>query len=135
MNVIPFDKHELTNTQYNCPVYLPPPLASLNGGLYTGEPFDDNDTYKNYPNKADSVFLHSVALKSANPPPSAVNQYPDSFRPGNNIPDSKLIGLKQYDNLHSIICTNNSPPIMKKNVNASLSSDLKNNFYSFHDIL
>ena len=34
MNITPFDKHELTNTQYNCPVYLPPPVASLNGGLY-----------------------------------------------------------------------------------------------------
>lgn len=136
MNITPFDKNDLTYLEYNCPIYLPPPASSLNGGLFTGEPFNDNDTYKNYPNKPDSVYLHSVALKSANPPPNVTYQYPDSFRPGNNIPDSKLIGLKQFNEKHAIVCTKSENENKEMyNVNASLSSDLNNTFCCFHDRL
>lgn len=135
MNIIPFDKNESMNMEYNCPIYLPPPSASLNGGLFTGEPFDENSTYKNFPNKADSVYLHSVALQSANPPPNVMHQFPDSFRPGNNIPDSKLIGLKQFDDHHAIVCTKFSNEQKKTQLSASMTSDLNNSFCCFHETI
>lgn len=135
MTIAPFDKHESINMEYNCPIYLPPPAASLNGGLFTGEAFDENNTYKNFPNKADSVYLHSVALQSANPPPNVTHQYPDSFRPGNNVPDSKIIGLKQFGDRHAIVCTKFENTEEKNKVSASLTSDLNNGFCCFHEKL
>jgi hypothetical protein len=93
----------------NTPTYSSIPLPSLNGGLYTGEEFDKNSTYRNFPNKPDSVYMHTYALSSANPPPGISSQFPDTFRPGNNMPDtrSNSIKLTRFSNKHALVCLNN----------------------------
>lgn len=60
--------------------YIPP----HNGGLYTGEPFNKGAPWANIPNIPDVQYLTNVTLKSANPPPQAINQYPGHTRIGNN---------------------------------------------------
>lgn len=100
--------------------YIKPPKPSLNGGLYTGEEFKKNASYRNFPNEPDSVYLNTYALKSANPPPGVEFQFPDTFRPGNNLPNTQLIGLSVFDNKHSIVCTHT--PLFK-NCSCSKSSE------------
>jgi hypothetical protein len=85
--------------------YIPPPKPSLNGGLYTGEEFEITGGHRNYPVKPDSVNYHVNNLKSANPPPGVLHQFPDSIRPGNNLPDTVALGLSRYSDQHSIMCT------------------------------
>lgn len=102
----PYEKEQYASYNTNATTMQPVPLPSLNGGLYTGEPFDPESTYKNYPNKPDSVYLHTQALLSANPPPGLNAQFPDTFRPGNNMPDaSGAMKLARYSNRHSLVCT------------------------------
>ena len=61
---------------------IPPP--ALNGGLYTGAPFLPNAPWGNVPVIPDADYMTHVNLKSANPPPEALSQYPGGPRPGNN---------------------------------------------------
>jgi hypothetical protein len=84
--------------------YAPPPPPSLNGGLYTGEPFAAGAPWRNFPATPDGVYLTSVNLASANPPPGATNQFQGSIRPGNNY--MELPGVRLYSQQHSILCQN-----------------------------
>jgi hypothetical protein len=65
--------------------YVPPPPRALNGGLYTGEPFLEGAPWANVPVIPDVDFMTNVNLRSANPPPQALFQYPGNTRPGNNF--------------------------------------------------
>lgn len=60
------------------------PKPSLNGGLYTGAPFTENAPWANVPVVPDASYMIHYNLRSANPPPGAIYQYPGSTRPGNN---------------------------------------------------
>ena len=68
--------------QMNGKVIIPGP--KLNGGLYTGERFAQGAAYANFPATPDVDYLTHVNLKSANPPPGALIQYPGTVRDGNN---------------------------------------------------
>jgi hypothetical protein len=64
---------------------LPPP--SLNGGRYTGQPFQKDAPWGNFPALPDAGYLNTVALRSADPPPGAQYHIPGGgLRPGNNTP-------------------------------------------------
>ena len=60
------------------------PARELNGGLYTGEPFQRDAPWANVPVIPDAAYMTHFNLKSANPPTEALYQYPGSTRPGNN---------------------------------------------------
>ena len=81
---------------------IPPP--SLNGGLYTGEPFLANAPWRNFPARPDTVNLITVNLSSANPPPGVTTQFPGGHtRPGNhtlNIPRATYFSPE-----HAMVCT------------------------------
>lgn len=69
------------------PPFVPPPAPTLNGGLYTGEPFARGAPWGNVPVTPDSGYMMFVALRSANPPPGAEFHVPGGgLRPGNNTP-------------------------------------------------
>lgn len=104
MNIVPYDKADMV-TNYGFESYAHIPNPSLNGGLYTGEAFDQNAKYKNFPSMADSLYLHTVNLKSANPPPGVQYQYPDNLRPGNNMPLTNVMNLSRFSDTHAILCT------------------------------
>lgn len=74
--------------------YVPPPPRALNGGLYTGEPFIPGAPWANVPVIPDADFMTNVNLRSANPPPQALYQYPGNVRPGNNFQANT--GLQKY---------------------------------------
>jgi hypothetical protein len=94
-----FDSSISSYLPYDFTRYVPPPSPSLNGGLYTGEPFKTNAPYRNFPNKADGVFLKTHALASAHPPPGASSQFSASelLRPGNNVADTMPTGLENLN--------------------------------------
>lgn len=75
--------------------FVPPPQPSLNGGLYTGVPFEKNAPWANVPVIADADYMTHINLRSANPPPQALYQYPGNTRPGNNF--QLNTGLKKYE--------------------------------------
>jgi hypothetical protein len=75
--------------------YVPPPQPSLNGGLFTGAPFKPNAPWANVPVVPDVDYMTNVNLRSANPPPQALYQYPGNTRPGNNYQANS--GLKPYE--------------------------------------
>lgn len=62
----------------------PLPLRALNGGWYTGEPFTKDAPWANVPVIPDASYMIHYNLRSANPPPGAITQYPSGNRPGNN---------------------------------------------------
>jgi len=57
--------------------------APVNGGLYTGEPFEKGAPWANIPIKPDVDFLVNKAWAGV-APPDALMQYPGATRPGNN---------------------------------------------------
>lgn len=74
--------------------YAKIPEPKLNGGWYTGEPFEKGAKYATVPVVPDEGYLTSFNLLSANPPPLADIQY-NNFRPGNNIFGiSELVEIK-----------------------------------------
>jgi len=78
------------------PRYSPIPPRSLNGGLYTGEPFLKNAPWRNFPYVPSADAIMQEQLKSANPPPGAQVLYPSgNTRPGNNRIEKK--GIVIYD--------------------------------------
>lgn len=87
--------------------YLPPPPPSLNGGLYTGEPFLPGAPWRNFPAVPDSSYLVHVNLRSAHPPPGAQFQYPAAgHRPGNNY--SPMPGVRPMEApLRDVLCVPN----------------------------
>ena len=81
------------------------PLPSLNGGLYTGEPFKEGAPYANIPIIPDGGYMTHFALRSADPPLQALYQYNDSYRPGNNTP--VMPGIEPYkQGQYGIMCNN-----------------------------
>lgn len=79
------------------------PERSLNGGLYTGEPFEANAPWANVPVIPDGVYMTHFNLRSANPPKDALFQYVGTNRPGNN--DLLMHGIRESKgpyNLHVI---------------------------------
>jgi len=105
-NTIPeFQDHDFEATGY---VKAPDP--TLNGGHYTGEPFETGAEYGDYPVKADAYFMNQQ-LKT----PNAKHQVVDSHRVGNNfqILDSNLkevngIVCHEPERAPSTICASNS---------------------------
>jgi hypothetical protein len=66
---------------------IPPP--SLNGGLYTGEPFATNAPWRNFPATPDAGYMVHVNLLAGGnlPPGEATYHLPGGgLRPGNNTP-------------------------------------------------
>jgi hypothetical protein len=87
--------------------YVPPPPRALNGGLYTGEPFQQNAPWANVPVVPDVDYMTNVNLRSANPPPGAVFQYPGNTRPGNNFQQNTGLtpfGGKSGEELYNFSC-------------------------------
>lgn len=79
----------------------------FNGGLYTGEPFKEGAPYANVPVVHDAGYMIHYNLRSGNPPPGAIEQYPGSIRPGNNY--QKMIGVSQKQGVYShLYCTQKS---------------------------
>lgn len=74
--------------------YVPPPPRTLNGGLFTGEPFQHGAPWGNVPVIPDVDYMTNINLRSANPPPQALYQYPGNTRPGNNFQANS--GLQPY---------------------------------------
>jgi hypothetical protein len=76
--------------------FIPPPPRALNGGLYTGEKFYEGAPWANVPVVPDVNYMTNVNLRSANPPPKALFQYPGNVRPGNNWQENT--GLEPISN-------------------------------------
>lgn len=73
------------------------PSPSPNAGLYVGEPFQKNAPWANHPVTPDASYMIHHNLRSANPPPGALYQYPSGNRPGNNV---AIMHGVQKDNSH-----------------------------------
>jgi hypothetical protein len=87
--------NKLEFSEYNSDKYIEPPPRALNGGLYTGEEFKKGSQYGNVPVIPDTGYMIHYNLRSANPPPGAIYQYPGTTRPGNNY--NKMIGIVQNE--------------------------------------
>lgn len=83
--------------------FVPPPKPSLNGGLYTGEPFAPNAMYANFPAVPDAGYMIHYNLRSANPPLDALVQYPGTNRPGNNY--QRMPGIVKQSELYNYYCS------------------------------
>ena len=68
--------------------YVPPPGPSLNGGLYTGQPFAQGAPWRNYPVAPDAGYYNFTNLPSVpSALPIAQHMVPGGgLRPGNNTP-------------------------------------------------
>ena len=84
------------------------PPRALNGGLYTGEPFQKDAPWRNFPAVPDAGYLTHVNLRSAQPPPGATTQFSAGLRPGNNEP--RLPGVQVYSDQHAVLCAPPCPP-------------------------
>lgn len=72
------------------------PQPALNGGHYTGVPFETNAPWATVPVIPDSTFLTHYNLLSAYPPMEATVQYIGHNRPGNNT--MSMIGVRPPKN-------------------------------------
>lgn len=65
-----------------------PPKPTLNGGLYTGNPFPPNAPWRNFPVTPDAGFYSFTNLnRTSTAPHEALYHMPaSSIRPGNNTP-------------------------------------------------
>lgn len=87
------------------------PPRALNGGLYTGEPFKKDAPWGNVPVIPDAGFMVHYNLRSANPPQSALYQYPGTERPGNNT--AVFPGVGQWnDGKYGLACIKKEPVVM-----------------------
>lgn len=68
--------------------FVPPPPPSLNGGLYTGTPFDPNGGWRNYPVPPDAGNYQFGSLTGVSSAPVAARYMMPGggLRPGNNTP-------------------------------------------------
>lgn len=98
--------------------YMKPKPPALNGGLYSGEEFKGK--HGNIPVIADTEYMTTQNLKSANPPIEGLFHYSGYTRPGNN--KQELPGTKQYSNIHSFRCLSNKHLMKHKNNLQNLSS-------------
>ena len=72
-----------TYIDYTSPVPAPPP--SLNGGLYTGEPFREGAGWANVYVRPDAdAYAQNLLQNSQTPPPPGAQIIPTTVRPGNN---------------------------------------------------
>jgi hypothetical protein len=76
------------------------PKPKVNGGLYTGTPFQKGAPWGNVPVVPDVAYMTNVNLRSADPPPGALFQYPGSTRPGNN--EQNMPGISHQQHQHHI---------------------------------
>jgi hypothetical protein len=90
-----FGGSKLGWSEYNFKEYAKIPPSKINGGLYTGEKFNDNAEYGNIDILPSEDYMTNKNLASANPPKSALYQY-NNHRPGNNPVIG--YGLSQYEN-------------------------------------
>ena len=74
--------------------WVPPPKPSPNGGLYTGPEPPTNAPWASISVTPDVDYMINQNLRSANPPPGAIYQYPGNIRPGNNF--QPFTGLTPY---------------------------------------
>jgi hypothetical protein len=75
--------------------YAPPPPPSLNGGLYTGQPFQKDAPWGNVPVTPDATpMIHDNLRRGNTPPFQAIYQYPGT-RQGNSKVHWK--GLHRYE--------------------------------------
>lgn len=93
--------------------YVPPPGPVLNGGLYTGAPFQAGAPWRNFPATPDATYMTAVNLQSANPPPGATAQIAGSVRPGNNY--QELPTVKWFSAQHSLLCQQEGAASMQAN--------------------
>lgn len=102
--------------------HIPPPEPSLNGGLYTGTSFTPGAPWGNLPVTPDAGYMTHYNLRTANPPPGAIYQYPGSNRPGNSF--THMIGIQKYkDDRFNIYCTDDT----EKSIVSNLGGDNNNN--------
>ena len=68
--------------------YVPPPGPSLNAGLYTGQPFQPDAPWRNYPVAPDAGYYNFTNLSTVPTAlPLAQHMVPGGgLRPGNNTP-------------------------------------------------
>ena len=85
MNTFKSDMVTLEDIEEQQLHFVPPPKRQLNGGLFTGEPFLKDAPWANVPVIPDVDYMTNINLRSANPPPQAIYQYPGNVRPGNNF--------------------------------------------------
>ncbi len=97
--------------------YVPLPKASLNGGLYTGEPFAKNAPYANFPAVPDTGYMIHYNLRSAIPPVDALVQYPGTTRPGNN--EQKMPGVLVQSEKYNLYCS--APLVETPNTKRNMS--------------
>ena len=97
-----FGASTLSFGEYDSSKYTQYPGHTLNAGLYTGEPF--NGAWGNVPVVPETdVYIHQN-LRSANPPPGAIVQYPHNVRPGNNY--QAMPGVTKFNPAtHAVQCT------------------------------
>jgi hypothetical protein len=88
--------------------HVPPPPPSLNGGLYTGQPFASGAPWANVPVTPEGTYMTHVNLRSARPPPGAEYQYAGSIRPGNNF--QAMPGVRLLSDQHAALCAPMSCP-------------------------
>ena len=106
---------------------LPPP--ALNGGLYTGEPFAKNASWRNFPVRPETVNVIYNNLRSMNiPPEEALYLFPGGgIRPGNNMPELPLeyVNTLRYSHTNEmciprsaskLLPTPKRPPLFSGNV-------------------
>ena len=75
--------------------YTPPPPPSLNGGLYSGEPFEKNAPWANIPVTPDTtVYINESIKRGNNVTPGSSTQYP-ATRQGNSYVEWK--DLQKYN--------------------------------------
>ena len=92
------------------PAALPPP--TLNGGLYTGEPFLPEAPWRNFPATPDAGYMtHVNLLAGGNAPPSQATYHipGGGLRPGNNTPvlPVDMVGGRRASHLN-IVCVPDS---------------------------
>ena len=87
--------NKLDFSEYDYNNYILPPPRALNGGLFTGEEFKKGSLHANVPVIPDTGYMIHYNLRSANPPPGAIYQYPGTIRPGNNY--TNMIGIMRNE--------------------------------------
>lgn len=95
--------NKIDYANYDFEKYTQIPERSLNGGLYTGEPFklgkNGEVLHGNIPVIPDTGYMIRNNLLSANPPPGAIYQYPGNIRSGNNFQYMDGIKINKKYNL------------------------------------
>jgi len=86
---------EFSEYDFEAQGYQPVPKPTLNGGLYTGEPFDSNAPYGYIHVDPDATeYMYNNLRRGHNPPPNARLQYPGT-RSGNSYVEWR--GLSRYE--------------------------------------